>query len=931
MITQIRKKVRLVRCPRCGQVLAELPDVTLYKCGGCGTILQAKTRKMETNHSELSSQVTDPVAKTQQDNVSEKKEARSSNHDLSSPSKGDSFPDKDNISYQDEHGDSRMELCEDRSVPSCLCTSPVVNCHETENSPIGVEEPLKHDESKSSLDQNSKSHDGTFHDCDGKWTGSRNFSDESPCSRKFIYHEAEESPLEASEHVGDNFINRVQNLPENDDQENDVLPGGGEHREGTKDKCVSLENEGKSQTCSANQNRGFCGEIRHAGEETSSGGIVSHKNGNASQSAKTSIKVDDSIEGLSTFRRPSTEKNLSASVEGSTVASQSALKGSIVSVNFTSPDDENLDHCMRKFSRNFGSTSSVDTMGSSPLADPSSELSVKRGDMTNSPTRSYYAYDGSESSYDGDQSLEHISHPSRRKSKDVDHISTTVMLKKDGYRVNDMLNSETEMNYWAPNSSFLQGKDHHAMKCSHLNQDEFTKTKRHSHASGNRMRLGKEGCVSRSPFTSSDLPADKRTGNPSIYRHDLLRPHPRSHLPDNPSYSEPDKMDLLRTVCELKDQLNRIQFPKVASNGRFPAGVMEEKWDPYYYDGLTPEREIYADLNHPGYHLQHNQAKNWTDQCNVSRMAFSGEAARYRHQVNCSCLHCCPQDWHRSAQFPSHYMHCKNVHCMVHNGYNHCNISSSSSPQHYTSSELSLWGHEIQPDNQRLRDHEMKRLLREKYHTAKRHLRPIAGGAPVVPCYHCSELLQLPADFLLFKKRYHQLRCGACRKVLKFSLLKSKHIVPYLPNASAPPPSDAGNYSDAIHQRNLLPISHSNSCQYVEPVNDDYGRSFSRTCSTEGDASIMPSSDLIERNTYSRRMSSVSSYDPMEDRRMKSILKESQNKNNGLAETFESIGPSSKVAKLNKTSSEIENLPTSTNSPLHRLMGYASARYVLNK
>ncbi|XP_073130241.1 uncharacterized protein [Henckelia pumila] len=37
-------KVRLVRCPKCANLLTELPDFSLYKCGGCGAVLQAKKK-----------------------------------------------------------------------------------------------------------------------------------------------------------------------------------------------------------------------------------------------------------------------------------------------------------------------------------------------------------------------------------------------------------------------------------------------------------------------------------------------------------------------------------------------------------------------------------------------------------------------------------------------------------------------------------------------------------------------------------------------------------------------------------------------------------------------------------------------------------------------------------------------------------------------
>lgn len=43
MAAEFTTKVRLVRCPKCRQLLPELPDFQVYKCGGCGAILQGKS------------------------------------------------------------------------------------------------------------------------------------------------------------------------------------------------------------------------------------------------------------------------------------------------------------------------------------------------------------------------------------------------------------------------------------------------------------------------------------------------------------------------------------------------------------------------------------------------------------------------------------------------------------------------------------------------------------------------------------------------------------------------------------------------------------------------------------------------------------------------------------------------------------------------
>lgn len=37
-------KVRLVRCPKCENLLPELADYSVYQCGGCGAVLRGMRR-----------------------------------------------------------------------------------------------------------------------------------------------------------------------------------------------------------------------------------------------------------------------------------------------------------------------------------------------------------------------------------------------------------------------------------------------------------------------------------------------------------------------------------------------------------------------------------------------------------------------------------------------------------------------------------------------------------------------------------------------------------------------------------------------------------------------------------------------------------------------------------------------------------------------
>ncbi|CAH9132189.1 unnamed protein product [Cuscuta epithymum] len=48
-------KVRLVRCPKCENLLPEMPDFSVYQCGGCGAVLRAKKKRtMEDGLPEIS-------------------------------------------------------------------------------------------------------------------------------------------------------------------------------------------------------------------------------------------------------------------------------------------------------------------------------------------------------------------------------------------------------------------------------------------------------------------------------------------------------------------------------------------------------------------------------------------------------------------------------------------------------------------------------------------------------------------------------------------------------------------------------------------------------------------------------------------------------------------------------------------------------------
>ncbi|CDY52144.1 BnaA03g55230D [Brassica napus] len=141
--------------------------------------------------------------------------------------------------------------------------------------------------------------------------------------------------------------------------------------------------------------------------------------------------------------------------------------------------------------------------------------------------------------------------------------------------------------------------------------------------------------------------------------------------------------------------------------------------------------------------------------------------------------------------------------------------SYSASPQRLMEQQPEYyprWSHEIvsdAEDHQRTR-HEAR--LRRQQPVAKRHIRPTAGGAPFVTCYSCSANLQLPVDFLIFKRKYHLLRCGTCTTVLRFSLQSRTHLVPAVThdinaNRSSNPENPSSSAAQEEEEEEEIPVA----------------------------------------------------------------------------------------------------------------------------
>ncbi|KAA8533959.1 hypothetical protein F0562_031476 [Nyssa sinensis] len=813
-------------------------------------------------------------------------------------------------SYQDEFGDSNREC--PGGINFADEVSPSIERNHCENEELNLS-PIARahvevDENKYSSEENNGRNRNESGDCDREGPGKINFSNEVPSSTELSCQEIEESSPASREGSGKiNFSNKVPSS--------------------TELSCHEIEE-------SSLVSREGPGKINFSNKVPSSTELSCHE---IEESSRVSAE-DENFKSRFIFRSSSAENFMATRPRDSTITAQRPLGQSISSDNLISPYNEQLEQFQKSVLHGLDRVSSVDKLENA-LVNPSSELSVNHRDMLKSPTTRSYAYDGSVSSYDGtDDQVQDCHLPlSERNFKAADFITTKGIPRRDEYMVANMMSGNLEMQHQARNSSSISlEKQHYAMKSSKWHQDQLLDPRRHGRPFRSRMRLETDEHLSRVPFYSRRSQADHGNGSPSSYRQNEFQCCSSFHSPDKPKYPEQEKMELLRMVYELQGQLHRTSISEGKENGRFPAGVnWKEKQIPSYYDRVAPDVEMFHDLNHLNYLRRPgrcSQGKIWSQQCKVSHIPFSGEAAGCRPQVDCSCLYCCPQDWQCSAQLPPRVIFHNKGQYMVHPHQKCYNLYSSrpSSPQHYTGSEFSLWSHDMKSEDMWHKDYEVKKS--ERHHSVKRHFRPIAGGAPIIACYHCLELLQLPADFLLLRRRCHRLRCTACSKVLKFSLRNKSHIIPHTPDAIEPPPSEINDHSDAISMRGSASASHANYCPHGDPVScsDDYGLSFCRSCSTEGEPySLTPPLHILERNN-DRNMSSGSSFEPMEEiREMKPVLKQSQNNKKNPVGTFESVGPSSRMSRPQKFSSEIVELPPAAASPLHQLMGYSSPSQVI--
>ncbi|KAL6127966.1 hypothetical protein ACLB2K_071327 [Fragaria x ananassa] len=559
----------------------------------------------------------------------------------------------------------------------------------------------------------------------------------------------------------------------------------------------------------------------------------------------------------------------------------------------TSSPNEQLREPHNDVPKSFDHLKSSNTFETTDFLSPRSEFSTAVRDRSKSPaTRSHHAYDGSVSSYDGIDDLlyTHNMNTFQDAYKAPNLVQSEERYRRKKFLAEGMGSRGSELPNQATSTwSSMSDKNGHAMKYRNRDQDEMLPPRIPRHPSRDHARVQRDEYMSRMASLQGDSLGGYGNGRFTNQMHNELQSN-SDYQSDRSVSAAADKLILLRMVYELQNQVNNLSQP--------------EKHIPQYHNYEASEEELFHGLNHHRDLRRSRAGSHYIQQQSQYRpIPFSSEATTSRHQVDPSFMHHYPQDRQFSAPLPLPIRSNIDGLRRLHPGY-----------------PSSQWDSETMSDDQRHNSHEVKKYYGEKQQMPKRHFRPIAGGAPILICYNCFKPLQIPEDFLLFKRKCHRLQCGACSKVLKFSLHKRTHILPYEVDAIGPPPSEVEDHSYGV---NADPVS----------CSDDYGYglSYCKSGSTEaGDAGNIAPSNSLESTTVHERNMSYGSNNPTRGRQEIVLRRsQSQNKDRNPVERFMSARTSSHILKSNNHSSGMEELPPKSSSPLHRLMGYRSPSQVI--
>lgn len=866
MSGKVVTKIRIVKCPKCRQLLPEPQGYSVYKCGGCGTDLQAKKQSSVANSDSSVPEINAAPGKAS-DLVFAGKQHSDRKRQV--PLQKDSLKAKATASSRECYLDGNGEFDGGQLVPFKF----------TDEEELESELDIP----KLSLRRHRVSNKGgpnNITHCEiEEISNNGDFSLERP-KEGLICSSDEDGNYDKSALIGDkpemeitetNFGNLSL------EGADAVLISGSDEEDANKEKSVT---EGANP------------EVEIIGSDLQ--GVEDLNNGNLPlEDFNSGIDGEDANSDKSAL----VGKKLEGEITGNNIAGEKLnngkwpQEGEGEDLNIEDPNNDQsaIEDTKSEVDTTEGTTTKnasneiVDTLDTTELRDHSSEFSGVLGKeklSKSSTTRSLYTAGSLMNAYT-------VAEGMTRKGK-------------------GLANSSSYGDLGTQHQSHVPHEKNHVMKDSTRNKNKVLDNTEHGYSRWIETKRDHK-FPSRMPYRSG-----YESGRPSNGVHDEGS---RFLSHDSREDTDQEKMKLMRMVLKLQDQLNKTRYMSEETNGRVSAGAsykgIRSSAYQYHSHDLHEGRSSNA-LDHSRCIGRCNHGIASRQRHKYLRIPYSAEATSCAHHVDHSCYHCCSRVLADSSP-RVHFQHED-----LYRSYPAQNCCPSS-PQCFS---------ETNSEFQRHRASVVRKYLRDKHNLAKRHHKPVAGGAPFVTCHKCSNLLQLPADFLLYKRVCHKLKCGKCSEVLKFSLKNGSHVVPFSSNTIGLPSRELHRRSEVISGSKIPSVSHVNYYQYspAKPISyyDDYGLSVSRSFSSEVDlVSLTQQIHPLNGGKYVNPNVSPSST-------FKANIVASRYFNAIAAptDTDESAGFSSSMSENRKLSAEKEVKPPQKGT-LHKLMGYSTPSKVI--
>ncbi|XP_023549563.1 protein ENHANCED DISEASE RESISTANCE 4-like isoform X5 [Cucurbita pepo subsp. pepo] len=808
MATGLTAKIRLVKCPRCHRLLPELPDIPVYKCGGCDAILVAKSRRESSHDTELGSQNRDSAQRREVDPLSVERQPSISNHEAIIP----------------PHDES---------------TSGLKNGRDANESGERSNEELVH--SSLSVQRNARNDDGSHHENDELSDGDllkAEVASISSSSHEAIISSSGEYVVdpdveEVQDESGDSCLEQLVHRKLDERQSyagnnNESRAGNGEFpcRDAPEPEEYSISShEATIPSSSAKDWKESAGVSQEQLAHIKSSECLKNARSNGESQACHDEQLSCSNQSYSRTEFASHGNDELSGPDPTKAIETSTSSHEVITVPFSGesvsdPNDdkdqkeeeENHSEQLVQVSLNEGVNRENDKLSS---GDPSED--ERLDEILLSGEGSPEADDRKEIH----SNLETSEAPEDTISHDFDHHIPVENFgcmevnqcsepsgglpgprRQESLMKNNAVVRDSDFPIEAGSSQeILPHEKHYDVAYLERNQNDMLQHRRHGISMQSRSRLRREKYQSKSLLLRSNLEGDRENGSASNSTINELHDS-RMHSSENFVDPDEEKVRLLRMVYELQDRLEKSCNLNTNTSGRVSTGsVQKDTWAPMYNNQQISQEESWHESEHPYYFRRSGPQTNYPGQHSLSRMTSAAKAVS-GPQNNCFSMEQFPDNippsmqrrssevWHNRGARMAHIDH------DYYSQYNSC----ASSPQHFHCSQLPARGIQMQSDQLSHGNLEMN-YSRERRHLAKHHLRPMAGGAPFITCYHCLKLLQIPAEFLLVKRQCNRLKCGHCSKVLEFSLRNRTHIVPYIQNVAEPPPYEAEERNDYADRR----------------------------------------------------------------------------------------------------------------------------------